>query len=121
MNEEDSKFCNKCFPIVLILITLIALLLLIAKQIALFFYLIGAIAQFIYAIKYKYLDIEELNGEIVKKLEKILNAKPCLELFYGGKCIIKIPFHSYADISGIKFIKNADFENVVFEKIDLDT
>ena len=123
MNEEDRKFCNKCFSIVLILITLITLLLLIAKQIVLFlvFYLIGAIAQFIYAIKYEYLDIEELNGEIVKKLEKILNAKPCLELFYGGKCIIKIPFHSYADISGIKFIKNGDFENVVFEKIDLDT
>ena len=123
MNEEDRKFCNKCFSIVLILITLITLLLLIAKQIVLFlvFYLIGAIAQFIYAIKYKHLDIKELNGEIVKKLEKILNAKPCLELFYGGKCIIKIPFHSYADISGIKFIKNGDFENVVFEKIDLDT
>ena len=121
-NEEDKKFCDKCFHIMLILITLITLLLLIIKQFVLFliFYLIGAIAQFIYIIKYKYLDIEELNGEIVKKLEKILNAKPCLELFYGGKCIIKIPFHSYADISGIKFIKNGDFENVVFEKIDLD-
>ena len=123
MNEEDKKFCNKCSHIILILITLITLLLLIGKQFVLFlvFYLIGAIAQFLYAIKYKYLDIEELNGEIVKKLEKILNAKPCLELFYEGKCIIKIPFHSYADISGIKFIKNGDFENVVFEKIDLDT
>lgn len=122
MNEEDQKFYKKCFCIVLILITLSTLFLLLVKQIVLFliFYLIGAICQFIYVYD-KFLDFEELNGEIVKKLEKILNAKPCLELFYGGECLIKIPFHSYADISGIKFIKNGDFENVVFEKIDLDT
>jgi len=123
IHEEDKKFCYNCFHIILILITLITLLLLVVKKFVFFlvFYLIGAIAQFIYIIIHKYLDIEELNGEIIKKLEKVLNAKPCLELFYGGKCIIKIPFHSYADISGIKFIKNGDFENVVFEKIDLDT
>lgn len=102
---------------------LTALILLIAKNIVLFLvcYLIGAILQFIYIISHKYLDIEELNDEIIKKLEKILNAKPCLELFYEGNRLINIPFHSYGDISGIKFIKNGDFENIVFEKIDLDT
>jgi hypothetical protein len=86
MNEEDQKFYKKCFCIVLILITLSTLFLLLVKQIVLFliFYLIGAICQFIYVYD-KFLDFEELNGEIVKKLEKILNAKPCLELFYGGE------------------------------------
>lgn len=122
-NEEDRKCQRNCSLIILLLITISALFSLVIKKIYLFliFYLLGAIFQFVYAISYKYFDIKSFNDDILKKLEKILNAKPCLELFYEGNCEIKIPFHSYADISGIKFIKNDNFENVVFEKINLNT
>lgn len=123
MNEEDKKCYRNCSYIVLLLITFITIILLIAKKIVLFliFYIIGVIYQFFFVASFKYLDIEPFNDDILKKLEKILNAKPCLELFYNGNCLIKIPFHSYADISGIKFTKSGDSENVVFEKINLDT
>lgn len=53
------------------------------------------------------------------KLHKILNSKPNLELCLNNDKI-SIPFHSYADISGISFTKDGNNEKINFEKINLD-
>ena len=34
--------------------------------------------------------------------------------------MITIPFHSYADISGIELIKNGESENIIFEELNLE-
>ena len=88
----------------------------------LFFFIIGCIFQFFYIYRNYYWNCKQLKGEYLKKLEAILNAEINLELYYDDKCIINIPFHSYADISGIQLIKRTIFddEKLIIEKINLD-
>lgn len=116
--SKESNNAFLCFSIFAVILALIFLLLNIYTF--LFFYFIAIIIQFVYVGKKEFIGLKQLNETNLKKLEKILNSKPCLELFYDKKCIINIPFHSYADISGINLIKKEKCENIVFEKFNLD-
>ena len=80
-------------------------------------YIINVIVQTIYFLK-NHFSWKELKGQYLKKLEKILNARPVLELYFEKECISKIPFHSYADISGIQFVKKNNSEDLIYERID---
>lgn len=82
-------------------------------------FLIGGFLNLLY-VDANGLFVEYLNVTNLKKLHKILNAKPNLELCFNNKYKISIPFHSYADISGISFTKNGNNEKINFEKINLD-
>ena len=84
-------------------------------------FIIGSIFQFFYIYRNYYWNCKQLKGEYLKKLESILNAEPNLELYYDDRCIINIPFHSYADVSGIQLLKNfISDEKLIIEKINLD-
>ena len=82
-------------------------------------FLIGGFLNLLY-VDANGLFVEYLNVTNLKKLHKILNAKPNLELCFNNKYKISIPFHSYADISGISFTKDGNNEKINFEKINLD-
>jgi len=113
---DYSFFKDYLFMLILMISSYILLL---YKKYILFIiiYIINAIVQIIYFLN-DHFSWKELKGDYLKKLEKILNARPVLELYYGKKCISKIPFHSYADISGIQFVKNDVSEDLIFERID---
>ena len=114
-NESSTPIYIFCF-----LIMIVAYILLIIKKYIpfLIIYIIGVLAQFI-LISDNGFFCKQLKGENLKKLQKILNACPILELYYRKELISKIPFHSYADISGIGFEKDKDFESLKYERIDL--
>ena len=81
-------------------------------------FLIGGCLNFLY-VEMNGLFAECLDEKNLKKLYKILNAKPNLELCFKNYKI-SIPFHSYTDISGISFTKDGNNEEINFDKINLD-
>lgn len=90
-------------------------------------YLLGIFIQikFINFFNKNLWNLVQLKGENLKKLKKILNAKPYIDLYYQNNCIISIPFHSYSDISGISVKKNFfdsldDETSIGFEKLNLE-
>ncbi len=83
-------------------------------------YLFGMLVIFFFVAKIGLLSIKKLDQENIVKLIKILNAKPSLELYYKQECILKIPYHSYADVTGIKcFEKKFQYE-INMDSLDLN-
>lgn len=91
-----------------------------------FIYIIGVIAIFINIYFIGFFSIKKFEKEHLIKLIKILNAKPSLELYYNKECIFNIPFHSYADVTGIQCINNSspfnykNEYNIVMESLNLN-
>jgi hypothetical protein len=90
-------------------------------------YLLDLCFQIWYIKRYhkRFLNYKKLEGENLKKLYEILNARPFIELYYEEEKIITIPVHSYADISGIELNFNTGFlfpkpDNVTLESINLN-
>lgn len=123
-NSKPSDSSNTLFYICVIYIFAFYLtLIFIPKTIGYIIFLIimflfGAFLNFLYVAENE-LFVEYLDEKNLKKLHKILNSKPNLELCLNNDKI-SIPFHSYADISGISFTKDGNNEKINFEKINLD-
>ena len=119
---EPKEFNNPnlSLHIFCFLVMIVSYIVLLTKKYIIFLiiYIIGVIAQLLLISDNKFF-CEQLKGKNLQKLQRILNAQPILELYYNKHRISKIPFHSYADISGIGFKKDKDSETLIYEKIDL--
>ena len=114
--SDPLRFLSACFLIALFFYVPLIL----TKQItipSILLYIIGFIYQFFFMYKIGLFSLKQLKEKDLIKLEKIFNAKPCLELYYKNECIYTIQFHSYADISGIQC---SQVDDGMLVKVSLD-
>lgn len=134
INYKDDKECQNTLLVECFLLPLIFFIFLFScpngmiKNLFLIgIYLLGLCFQIWYIKRYQkgFLNYKILEGENLKKLYDILNARPYIELYYEEEKIITIPIHSYADISGIELNFNFGLlfpkpNNVKLETINLN-
>lgn len=115
INYKNDKECHQTLLVECFLLPIIFLIFLFLWQngmikiiVLIGIYLLDLCFQIWYIKRYqdRFLNYKKLEGENLKKLYDILNARPYMELYYEEEKIITIPVHSYADISGIELNYN---------------
>ena len=88
------------------------------------FYILALGVYIFLSIMLGLFSIQQLNADNIQKLNRILNAKPmiqlCIKKNFEKQCLVEVKYHSYADITGINCIQREKLSLNAFPSFEIN-